>query len=305
LTAHGDGALRRQQHRLPILVGTHHKAGHTDVWQLFAALNDTFPHHEVSGLCEVSSCVNVSMVAQEGAASAAQREVCLQYDINMQNWPWQEPLLFVQTIRDPVEMLLSAHVYHSTLEHPRPGAFFEGWARITMWQWHAYIGCAGKVATFPQLAKDAAARGMPNASYATYLRAVGIHTGLRAEFSHMMGYALGDMVELYEVAQASLRQRHFPLRFEDLQDNFGQTVSRLMHFMGMADSELQQGIDAAIAGRAKHRRSAMLHASDKVMKAEARIVLSHDRFLCTQLGKQQHRLGYATMECSPADHAPQ
>lgn len=301
------GARRRA---FPLVVGTHHKAGHTEAWQLMSALVDEYPKefYMDQGRCEHKSCMDEASFPTPQANHT--RSLCVQQEVTAENWPAarETPWLFVQTIRDPAEMLVSSYVYTISLGYETEGGF-EEWADVEMRSCNQrtnlcdnatrVLMCYAAFATFAELAVDAAARGMPSASYQEYLRAVDVDVGIRAEFAHMMGWALGDMVRLYARAQASLPPtRHYPLRLEDLTHDLNRTVSELLTFWGMPEDQVPRGIEAAAARRRADEATAGRHATNTSTKDVARQAVSRDREVCPQIAQMQRALGYDSILCA-------
>lgn len=311
---------------MDIIVGTHHKAGHTAISQLWVDLGSAEPTlFDVRlGLCTSSVCVNSSRAASveaEEEGGPSRRAVCVQMELSARNTPWILPRIFVQPIRDPLAMLVSAFQYHLTLSNTTSGNHAEPWAQTPMAQ--PFLTCRSQAATFDELVRAASWRGLPGVehmTYAQYLHTLDVAEGLRVEFAHMSGWALGDMVAMYERAQHRERQQqqlraavpstaaegshrhgrlHVPVRLEDLESGYEAAVEVMLRSVGLRGATLARCVRAAVERRssAGRRRSASEHATDKQAKASLRVAVARDRLLCPQVARLQRRLGYDEMRC--------
>jgi len=270
----------------PIIVGTHHKAGHTAARLIWKAVAKYVGAHYDEGWCIYSSC----------AARCSVISICAQIDISLSNWPLPEPSYFVQTLRDPLEMLISAYQYHRSLSNAGltdiEVAYHEPWAfeKIGVAQHQLVASCPAMLNSI---------HGHKSVSYVQLLNSVSVEEGLTIEFRHMLGWSIGDMLALYKRARAEIPTRFIPLRLERLSRDWNRTLRQMFAQTGML---VRMGDHIDVAD--EYRQANPRHASNKSEKIRFREMLVRDAALCMPLRHMQQALGYQGALCleGPADH---
>lgn len=202
----------------PIFIAAHHKTGTVlmcNIWQNVAANSNQIDQLYTTYALE-SQCNWESMKAGE---------VCIQDDFNAATavdglLSARADFYLIQTIRDPLEMVVSAYQYHK--------AGSEGWCKLPWGSFESESYSRRFPGIWDGLKDEVTAnQGM---TYQEYLQSVDTETGLATEFRHSMAWNLKDMQDTYRRMKDD--PRHFSLRFEEWEGNYNGTLEKMFMFVG-------------------------------------------------------------------------
>lgn len=268
------------QHRWPVFVGAHHKAGLTLMLKLFGAWSGD--NNIATHWCGLNSCSDfVGKVCVQRVMSAAQ----------FASLP--TPRYFVHSIRDPMEVVVSAYQYHKhALVEQEP------WLNVTLGSPEEDRWTKACPAMLGGLEKIRASS--PPKRYQEYLQSVSTREGLLVEFEHSIAQTIAEMVGIYlgGVSDANT----ITLRLEDVSRDFNGTMERLFGFLGetheqrLADVALASQFDLRLHPNNPAAGVSWNHVSTASDKPALRAVLASSD-ACLQIAELQKKLGYEPVVC--------
>jgi hypothetical protein len=254
----------------PVLLLTHHKtgsmlmAGILDAKTCGTAFHGTTIDKIIHGLRTYNGICWLRDLILSPHGTPIQNKVLL-----LKRMHWR----IIHMMRDPLEMVVSAYVYHKVAS---PIAR-EPWLNVTQ------RGCSHMAQLTGTLHPT---------SWRSYLRHADERTGLSAQYEMTMEQGIHPMTELFLATRDSSFVLH--VRLEQLLQQFNTTLSTAFRFIGVSTSEFEHSIERAH----RTRRTTVNHISPTESKPRLRQIITQDLSLCSRLVFFQRLLQYRTSVCT-------